>query len=262
MRFVDSGEGQLHCAWQLGQGRPVLFLNVLGMDFRIWDGVVAHLPGVPVLRYDTRGHGLSAGGGVAGMAQHVADALALIDHFGLERPVICGASAGGLVALGVAGARPERVAGLVLCNTAARIGTAESWNARIAAVAAGGIEAIADGVVEKWFSPEFRETRPTDLAGWRTMLARCPAEGYLGLCAAIRDADFSRTARDLAMPVQVIGGSADGSTPPAVVEELAALIPGAAFTLIEGVGHLPGIERPDAVAGIIAALRTRIDAEA
>ncbi|MCA8878847.1 MAG: alpha/beta fold hydrolase [Rhodobacteraceae bacterium] len=260
MRFVDSGEGHLHCAWHQGRGRPVMFINVLGMDLRIWDGVLAHLPGLPVLRYDLRGHGLSAGGGAPGMAQHVADALALLEHFSLAKPIVCGASAGGLVALGVAGARPDLVGGLVLCNTAAKIGTTESWNARLAAVAAGGIESIADGVVGKWFSPDFRESRPADLAGWRTMLTRCPAEGYADLCNAIRDTDFSGIAKALSLPVQVVGGSLDGSTPPDVVEALAAQIPGAALSMIDGVGHLPGIERPDVLAGLIADFRDRIDA--
>lgn len=260
MQFVDSGDGHLHVAWQPGRGRPVMFLNVLGMDLRIWDAVLAHLPGVPVLRHDGRGHGLSAPAGQPGMAPFVADALALIDHFGLDQPVVCGASAGGLVALGVAAARPGQVGGLVLCNTAARIGTTESWNARIATVAASGIDTIADGVIGNWFSPGFRSDRPADLAGWRTMLTRCPVEGYLGLCGAIRDTDFTALARDLSLPVEVIGGSVDGSTPPQVVEGLARLIPGAGLTMIEGVGHLPGIERPDRVAAVIADLIERIDA--
>lgn len=262
MQFVDSGDGHLHVAWHPGRGRPVLFLNVLGMDLRIWDPVLAHLPGAPALRHDARGHGLSAPAPAPGMSPYVADALALIDHFGLERPVVCGASAGGLVALGVAGARPHRIGGLVLCNTAAKIGTAESWNARIASVAAGGIEAIADTAIGNWFSDGFRNGRPSDLAGWRTMLTRCPVEGYLGLCAAIRDTDFTRLARDLSLPVEVIGGSVDGSTPPAVVEALAGLIPGARLTMIEGVGHLPGIERPDAVAAVIERMRSQLDAAA
>ena len=104
--------------------------------------------------------------------------------------------------------------------------------------------------------------RPADLAGWRTMLTRCPVEGYLGLCAAIRDTDFTRLARDLSLPVEVIGGSVDGSTPPAVVEALAGLIPGARLTMIEGVGHLRGIERPDAVAAVIERMRGQLDAAA
>lgn len=260
MQFVDSGDGHLHVAWQPGRGRPVMFLNVLGVDLRIWDAVLAHLPGVPSLRHDARGHGLSAPAGSGGMARLVDDALSLIDHFGLDRPVICGASAGGLVALGVAGARPEQVGGLVLCNTAARIGTGEGWNARIATVAAGGIGIIADTVIGNWFSPGFRSDRPADLAGWRTMLTRCPVAGYLGLCGAIRDTDFTALARDLSLPVEVIGGRFDGSTPPEVVEELARLIPGARLTMIEDAGHLPGIERPDQVAAVIAGLIERIDA--
>lgn len=260
MLFVDTGSGPLHCRWQRGDGgRPVVFLNVLGMDQRIWEGVLAHLPGVPTLTFDTRGHGLSTSEGDGSMTQHVADVIALIDHFGLQEPILCGASAGGLIALGVAGARPDLVGGLVLCNTAARIGTEQTWTERIAMVEAGGVEAIADGAMEKWFSPGFREFRPSDLSGWRTMLTRCPADGYTGLCAAIRDTDFTGIAMALSVPAHVVGGTADGSTPPDVVEGLAALVPGAACTILDDVAHLPCIEAPADLSAIIGRFRGTLD---
>ena len=255
MLFVDTGDGHLHCQLERGAGRPVVFFNVLGLDLRIWEGVAGHMPGAAHLRFDTRGHGLSASGSDLSMPRHVDDAIGLIEHFGLPAPVLCGASAGGLVALGVAGARPDLVGGLVLCNTAARIGTAEMWADRIAAVARGGTAAIADGAMEKWFSPAFREGRPAELAGWKTMLTRCPADGYIGLCGAIRDTDFTGVAETLAVPAHVVGGARDGSTPPDVVERLAAQIPGATLTMFEEAGHLPCIEAPADLAELIAGFR-------
>jgi 3-oxoadipate enol-lactonase len=261
MRFVETEGGHLHVSGSGGAGRPVVFLNSLGTDLRIWDGVVDLLPGRPHLRYDKRGHGLSVGGaGADDMARHVADVLGLIEAEGLHRPVLCGVSVGGLIALGAAGARPDLISGLILCNTAARIGTTDSWNSRIATVEAGGIESLADTIMANWFSPEFRIGRPIDLAGWSTMLTRCPQSGYLGVCAAIRDTDFTGIARALSLPVHVVGGTADGATPPDVVEGLAALLPETELTMLQGVGHLPCIEAPERLARLIDAFLARLDA--
>ena len=228
MRFTPIEGGHMHTDTAGGSGRPVVFLNSLGTDLRIWDAVIAELPDLPYLRYDKRGHGLSVGGpGQEVMARHVADAIDLVASEGLDRPILCGVSVGGLIALGAAGARPDLFSGLILCNTAARIGTDDTWNDRIAAIEAGGIEAIADATMERWFSPGFQAARPVELAGWRTMLTRCPTLGYLGVCAAIRDTDFTGLAQALSLPVHVVGGTLDGATPPDVVAGLAATVPGA-----------------------------------
>ncbi|HMA13170.1 MAG: alpha/beta fold hydrolase, partial [Bacteroidota bacterium] len=147
--------------------------------------------------------------------------------------------------------RPELVAGLVLCDTAHRIGTAELWNSRIAAIEKGGIGSIADAILERWFSKDLRENDRAALAGWRAMLTRTPQAGYLGACAAIRDADFTEAAKEIKVPTLCVVGAEDGATPPALVRELADLIPGARYEVIAGAGHLPCIERPLAVARLI-----------
>lgn len=250
MQFTSIDGTTFHIARTGGEGRPILFLNSLGTDLRIWDAVIDALPGQPSLRYDKRGHGLT-GGASPDMARHVADAIALIEQQELDRPLLCGVSVGGLIALGVAGARPDLVGGLILSNTAARIGTADSWADRIAAIEDGGVESIADAIMDRWFSADFRTEKPTDLAGWRNMLTRCPKEGYTGVCAAIRDTDFTGFAQALTLPTRVVGGTADLATAPDVVEGLAAQIAGASLTMIEGCGHLPSIEAPERLLPLI-----------
>lgn len=259
MHIADLGDIHLH--WREDgdpDGAPVVFANSLGTDLRLWDKLVALMPpGLRLIRYDKRGHGLSVGGaGEDDMARHVADAIELVTSEGLNRPILCGVSVGGLIALGAAGARPDLFSGLILCNTAARIGTEDSWNDRIAAIEAGGIEAIADATMERWFSPTFHAARPVELAGWRTMLTRCPTMGYLGVCAAIRDTDFTGLAQALSLPVHVVGGTTDGATPPDVVAGLAATIPGADLTMLDEVGHLPCIEAPERLAKVIGTFRS------
>ena len=232
-------------------GAPVVFANSLGTDLRLWDDVVPRLPpGLRLIRYDKRGHGLSdAPPGPYGMGALVRDAERLMDALAVKDAVFVGLSIGGLIAQGLATKRLDLIRGLVLSNTAAKIGTADSWAARIAAVKADGIEPIADAVLERWFSRPFRATPA--FTAWRNMLIRQPAEGYTGCCAAIAGTDFYTTTAALTLPTLVIAGSEDGSTPPDLVRETADLIKGSRFHLIRGAGHLPCVEKPAEYAEVL-----------
>ncbi|MEO3431371.1 3-oxoadipate enol-lactonase [Pelagibius sp. CAU 1746] len=234
--------------------RPALvFANSLGTDFRIWDDVVARLiERFRIVLYDKRGHGLSeTGDSPYSIDDHVGDLAALMDDIAVEGAIVCGLSVGGLIAQGLYASRPELVSGLILCDTAHKIGTEEMWSQRMAAVAEGGIASIADAILERWFTEEFRESDPIALQGWHAMLTRTPLEGYLGTCAAIRDADFTEEARRIALPALCVVGEEDGATPPELVRQMADLIPGARYEVIAGSGHLPCIERPAQLAELI-----------
>jgi 3-oxoadipate enol-lactonase len=137
----------------------------------------------------------------------------------------------------------------VLSNTTARIGTAEMWQARIASVREGGIDSLADGLMDRWFSKKFRAT--PELAMWRNMLVRQPLEGYAGCCAAIAGTDFYTTTAGLTLPTLAIAGSEDGATPPDLVRETAGLVRGSRFHLIRGAGHLPCVEAPQEYARVL-----------
>lgn len=254
MGFVKANGIVLHHALDGNPAAPTLvFSNSLGTDFRIWDRVAARLGDrVRLIRYDSRGHGLSqCPPGPYAIGENVADLAALLDHLDVSGAVVVGLSVGGMIAQGLSAARPELVQGLVLCDTAHRIGPPEMWNERMAAIRQGGIEALAEPILERWFSQTFRRERPEELAGWRAMLTRTPLEGYLGTCAAIRDGDLSAAARAISVPCLCAVGSEDGATPPDLVRSLAGLITGARFQLVHGVGHLPCIEAPDLLAQMI-----------
>ncbi|HSI42136.1 MAG TPA: 3-oxoadipate enol-lactonase [Xanthobacteraceae bacterium] len=234
--------------------RPVLALaNSLGTDFRIWDGVVERLADdYSILLYDMRGHGLSELGAVPlDIDGHARDLEALLGTLGISRAVMCGLSVGGLVAQALYRRRPELVSALVLCGTAPKIGTTETWNARIAAVEAGGLDGLVDPVMERWFTPAFRTPENAAYAGCRIMLARQSPAGYAATCAAIRDADLTGAALGIAVPTLCIVGDQDGSTPPDLVRAMADLIPGARFEVIAGAGHIPCVEQPAALAALI-----------
>ena len=236
--------------------RPVLvFSNSLGTDFRIWRDVIIRLAGdFPILAYDKRGHGLSDVGGASHtIDDHVSDLAALMDSYAIKQAVIVGLSVGGLIAQGLYAARPDLVQALALCDTAHRIGTAELWNARIAAVEKDGLETMADAVMERWFTPAFRRPENTAYQGYRNMLVRQSAVGYAATCAAIRDADFTEAAKRIAVPALCIVGDQDGSTPPDLVLSMARLIPGARYEIIRDAGHIPCIEQPEALAELLRA---------
>lgn len=234
-------------------GRPVVFANSLGTDLRVWDALLPHLPsGLRIIRYDMRGHGLSeAPAGDYYMGELVGDAAGLMDHLGARDAVFVGLSIGGVVAQGLAAERPDLVAAAVLCNTAPKIGTEAMWQERITTVRGKGIAALADAVLERWFSRGFREGRAEELAGWRNMLVRTPVEGYAGCCAALADTDLRDSTPRLRLPVLAVAGSEDGATPPDLVREMAGSIAGARFALIRGAGHIPCVEAPAELGALI-----------
>jgi 3-oxoadipate enol-lactonase len=242
-------------------GIPVVFANSLGTDLRVWDRLLPLLPqSLRLVRYDMRGHGLSdAPEGDYFMGDLVADVAALMDALGLKDAVFVGLSIGGVVAQGLAAERPDLVRAAVLSNTAAKIGTEESWRDRIATVRAGGIDAIADGVLEKWFTRRFHAERADELAAWRHMLTRTPLDGYCGCCAALSGTDLRESTAGLLRPVLAIVGSDDGSTPPDLVREVADSIVGASFEIIRGAGHIPCVEAPEATAAAITGFLQRLD---
>ena len=250
--FIRCNDHVVHHMFRHGAGRPaIVFANSLGTDLRIWDAVVDLIPAdIPVLRYDKRGHGLSETGPIS--INILADDLAtLTEKLTLTKALVCGVSVGGLIAQQLATTRPDLVSGLVLSNTSYRIGDPTSWAERIDALEGGGLEPLADGIMERWFSQAFRENETEALAGYRAMLTRTPLRAYIDTCAAIRDADLSEALRDIAVPSLCIAGGEDLATPPGSVRALANRIPGAQFTCLDKVGHLPCIEDPQAIAHAI-----------
>lgn len=231
-------------------GQPIIFSNSLGTDFRVWDALLPLLgDDLRILLYDKRGHGLSeCPTGPYAIEDHVADLAALMRDLKFSQAVLCGLSVGGLIAQGLAAGHPDLVKALILSNTAHKIGPPEIWAERIAALEKGGILALAEPILERWFSADFATQRNEELAGWRHMLVRTPLDGYLATIAAIRDADMTEAARNIQVPTLCLAGSDDGATPPDLVKSMADLIPGAAFRIIDGAGHLPCVEKPEQTA--------------
>ena len=252
LHFEDRGAPQLP---------TLVFSNSLGTDFRIWDGVVGRLEDrFRIVRYDKRGHGLSeATPAPYALMDHVSDLAALLDDLHISNASVVGLSVGGMIAQGIVALRPDLVSALILCDTAHKIGTEEMWNERITAIEANGLEALVDSVMERWFTAEYRRPDNADFAGYTAMFTRTPLAGYLGTCAALRDADLTESTRALQLPALLIVGDEDGSTTPELVKSTADLIAGSRFEIVVGAGHLPCIEKPDETATLIGDFLSDID---
>lgn len=265
MQFARLNDVTLH--YQVigsPQSRPsIVFVNSLGTDFRIWRDVVVRLIGeCAVVTYDKRGHGLSEVGGTPySMQLLAADLAALLDHIGIRQATICGVSVGGLVAQQLCHDRPDLIEGLVLCDTLDRMGDAEFWNKRIAAIEAQGLGSIADGILERWFTPEFRGSDNPDFAGYRAMLSRQPADGYIATCVALREADLRSQTRSIAKPTVVVVGDQDVSPTPRAAADFAKSIPHARFEIIKGSGHIPSVEQPQLLTAILRAFMSFVATE-
>lgn len=245
IHYADEGDSSLPA---------MVFANSLGTDLRIWDDVASQLAGKwRTIRYDKRGHGLSdVPAAPYSIADHVRDLSGLLDHLGITQAVMVGVSVGGLIGMGLASGSPGLVRALVICDSMPRIGPPSMWDERMAAVRKGGIAALSDGVMERWFPPKFRKDPNSGFSAYRNMLLRTSAEGYIGTCAALRDADYTDEARLLRMPVMFLVGSNDGATTPEAVRAAHEIVSGSRFEIIDGPGHLPGIEAPQKTAQLIA----------
>lgn len=243
--------GQLHYECSGAPDAPaVIYANALGTDLRLWRSVAARIGGMRHIGFDKRGHGLSTtpvgGWDIGDLAD---DLVAIMDHLGLERAVIAGCSVGGMIAQDVGARYPGRVTALILSNTAARIGTAASWQERVDSVRQGGLQAIAPAILERWFAPDFRAKPEAVL--WGTMLERCDAAGYIGTCGALARADLTAGLGLIAAPVLALAGGHDQSIPAEMVKAMAAGIAGCRFALLPGSGHLPAIDAPAELAALI-----------
>lgn len=229
----------------------VIFANSLGTDMRIWDGVVTALPDeLRVIRWDKRGHGRSSVPPAPySMGALVRDAERVMDSLEVRDAVFVGLSIGGMIAQALAVKRPDLIRALVLSNTAVKMGTAQMWHDRIAVIEAGGLEAVADSVMERWFGRTFRAG--PDLALWRARFLAGPVKGYIGCCHAIAGTDLLTPTSGLRIPTLAIAGAEDGASPPDLVRETADLIPGSKFALLRGVGHIPCVEAPETYAATL-----------
>ena len=246
--FIERGDVTLYARedGELSADVPtIVFANSLGTDLTLWDPILPLLTkGMRIVRMDKRGHGKSSCPPAPySMGALVSDAEAVCDALNVRDAMFVGLSIGGMIAQGLAVKRLDIIRALVLSNTAAKIGNPKFWAERIDGIKSQGLDAMADGVMERWFAKEFAQSEA--VKPWRALFCATPVEGYVGCCAAIAGTDFYTPTSGLRLPCLGIAGTEDGSTPVDLVRETVDLIPGSKFQIIRRTGHLPCVEKPE-----------------
>lgn len=241
---LDVRQERFNCRVDGPPDAPALVLsNSLGTDLGLWDDQMPELTTrFRVLRYDTRGHGSSTvTAGPYTVAMLARDVLTLLDALKIKRAHFCGLSLGGMTGMWLGIHAGDRIDRLVLANTAPQIGSAEIWNTRIDNVRKGGIEAIADTVLERWFTAGFRARAPETVGRVRSMLVSTPAEGYIACCAAVRDANLWPGMASIHCPTLVIAGTHDLTASVADGKKMAEVIAHARCVELDA-AHISNIE--------------------
>jgi 3-oxoadipate enol-lactonase len=246
MPFADLPQARIHYALSGDNSLPALVLsNSLGTNFSIWDAQVPELEThFRLLRYDMRGHGQSSVPMPPySVPELAADVLALADFLGIDRFHLCGLSIGGMIGMSIALQSPARLKKLILCSTAAKIGTFESWNTRIEMVRTQGMKEIARATPPRWFTPNFQNSSPQVIAAVVRSIESLHPDGYIGGCCAVRDFDAHTTVSSIHVPVLVISGTHDPAAPPCDGHFLADHISGARYAELNA-SHISIMEDP------------------
>ncbi len=225
----------------------IVFINSLGTDHRMWDWQLpAFVDRFRVVRYDACGHG-AAGARHGSVTIDVLgqDLILLLDHLAIDRAHLCGCSLGGMLTLWTAAHYPARVNRAVVANSGAKIGTAEGWDARIAAVRQGGMAGARDLTLGRFFSERFRSQHADAVQRISEILGGIDPVGYIAACQALRNADLRAIVSSIRTPTLIVAGELDVATPRQLQEELHAAIPESQLFVIAQAAHLSNIEQPD-----------------
>lgn len=245
----------LHYRCQGNPANPTVVLsNSLGTDMSMWDDLAYRLATqFQVLRYDTRGHGASSSpAGPYTLELLGQDVLALLDKIGVARAHFIGLSMGGAIGQWLGVHAPERLERLVLANTAARIGSAEGWRARAAAVRTTGMEDIAAGSPGRWFTPAFVSGQAELVRAMQATLRATDPEGYAACCDALAGADLRQEIGRISGPTLIVAGTFDPVTTVEDARSMQRAIPGALLAGLPA-SHLSNLEAPEPFAETVQA---------
>jgi 3-oxoadipate enol-lactonase len=248
MAFAELKDVRMHYEIAGPERAPVLmFSNPLGTDLSVWDSQVGEFTKkFRVLRHDKRGHGQSSSSpGPYTIEVLARDVVALLDFLKIDKVHFCGLSIGGQTGMWLGVNVPERLNKLVLSNTGARIGATDGWNKRIDAVRKGGTKSVADTVIERWFTFDFRTSEPLEVSRVRRALERADTEGYVACCAAVRDFDYREKVSAIHAPTLVIAGTHDPAATPEDGRFLAEHIAGSRFVELDA-SHISNVEAREA----------------
>lgn len=255
MQYAQTKDGTiLHYRWiNSRKSDSIILINSLGTNLMIWDKVISIISShFNILCFDKRGHGLSSTKeGIVTIDDYADDVIELMDQLKIKKAHVLGLSIGGLITYSLASRYPSRFGKLIFSNTGAKIGSEEAWNERISMIKEKGLSSMSSGIIERWLSSEYRNNNEVETIAYKTMLERNSTLGYIQACEAIRDANYTSVLDKIKHKALFIGGAADLGTTPEFVAEHASKLNKSEVNILEGVGHLPCIEKPEEVANLI-----------
>jgi 3-oxoadipate enol-lactonase len=240
-----------------GDGPALLFVHGFPLDRSLWAHQVATLAGWRRIAPDLRGFGGTVSPDDQGsVATYADDLIGLLDRLRVARAVVAGLSMGGYVALDLVRRFPDRVAGLILCDTRADADGTEARAAREAMIALAreqGVGAVAERLLPRVLGRTTQLTQPHLVEQVREMMTRAPVSGVVGALRAMKERpDATALLSSITVPTLVVVGQEDEMTPPSVAKAMADAIPSGAMTTIAGAGHLSPLEAPTAVSRVLA----------
>jgi 3-oxoadipate enol-lactonase len=242
---VDSGGARITYEVTGPAGAPpLLLINSIGATRDVlWARQVPALSQTfRVVTYDPRGHGQSSSPpGDYTLDDLGRDAVAVLDALDIQRAHVCGISMGGITVLWLGIHAAARVDRIVAANTAARIGSLQSWGDRIALVRAEGLAGVAEQAMPRWFTEPFRQREPATIEQFRQMVATNSVTGYLGCCAALRDGDLRDALPRMTSPLLGIAGAEDMLTPPDALAFVRDQVKGATLLTLP-CSHISNVE--------------------
>lgn len=230
---------------------PALILsNSLGTTLEMWDPQVAiFAKHHRLIRYDTRGHGGSpVTPGPYTFADLAQDVLAVLEALGIARAAFCGISMGGHTGLWLGIHAASRIGALVVCNSAAKIGTSQGWLERAAMVREGGqasMQVLAESSPARWFSADFVQSHPAEVQRAQAGIAGIAAPGYAGCCEALAVSDLREDLARITTPTLLLAGAYDPVTTVADAQAMQASISGSQLRVVPA-SHLSNLESPQA----------------
>lgn len=228
-----------------GHTQTLVLSNSLGTNFSMWEDNIDELSHhFNILRYDKRGHGESTiNQDKISISELAQDVIELVEKLQLKNVYFCGLSIGGLIGQWLGINHPDKFKKIIICNTAAKIGTVEGWETRIEQVTKFGLESILDGTATRWFTEKYREKNPEKVANILNSFQKTSLKGYVACCHAVANADFRTDLHRLTIPLLIIAGSQDKVT----TEEDAKYIQknsGLGHLISLDTAHLSNMEQP------------------
>ncbi|MBF97282.1 MAG: 3-oxoadipate enol-lactonase [Pelagibacterales bacterium] len=241
--------------------RPIMCSNSLASNLNMWDLQIEHLlaQGFGIIRYDSRGHGQSeAPKGPYSIEMLADDAAGLLTTLGIQHVHFCGLSKGGMVAQMMGVRHPDRVKSLIIADSAAFMPAKDTWEQRIQAVTAGGMEAVVDATLERWITSEGRDRLPDQVELIRRMILNTPVQGFVACSEAIKSMDMRPGNPKITAPTLVICGKQDTGTTPQQAEEIAEAVPNAELELIDNAAHLANIEQHEVFNSLLSKFLAKV----